>query len=173
MTTISINCIDKISLSLNEKFYFVSFYILEKYKYNNEKIKEFCINKINEMYNPKYPFYFMKIKDVIQSISCDINIIDGEINVELYPKKHLFYKLKLVGLCINPVYCLCLDTYIFSDIIDMLYLKYPVCCSGVFIYNNLKLQINESIKKCNFKINEINEIECVAGNNFNIGCSVK
>lgn len=168
MTTITINCLDKISLAFDEKNYFVSFTILEKYKYNSEKIKEFCIHKINDSYNPKYPFFFIKINDIIQSIDCSTDILNNTINVELFAKKHLLYKLKIIGLCDNPVYCLCLDTYTFIYIINMLYTKYPICYSGIFFHNNKKIEINVPIKKFNFFIDEINEINCIAGNNNNI-----
>lgn len=110
----------------------------------------------------------MKINDVIQSIGCSADIINNTINVELFAKKHLFYKLKINGLCENSVHCLCLDTYTFTYIINMLYTKYPICYSGIFIHNEKKLEINVPIKKLNFFIDEINEINCLPGNNNNI-----
>lgn len=110
----------------------------------------------------------MKINDVIQSIGCSTDILNNIINVELFAKKHLFYKLKIIGVCENPVHCLCLNTYTFRYIINMLYEKYPICYSDTFIHNEKKLEINVPINKFNFRIEEINIINCLPGNNNNI-----
>jgi hypothetical protein len=172
MTMITITCIEKISLNFHGTNSEITFGILEKYKYNNEKIKEYCINKINELYNPKYPFFFMKIADVVRTIGSNTDIIGDKINVELFTKKRLFYKLKIIGLCETPVYCLCLDTYTFTNIINMLNTKYPVCNSGEFNYNNINLQMNVPISKYELKINEINVIKYSPGNNMNVNVSI-
>ncbi len=164
MEIYNINCIDKIGLSIDGIFNQIKFKISDKY--SKEKIKILCINKINEIYNPKYPYFFVKINDIIKCIDCNIIIINNNYNIELVNNNSI-YKLKFIGLCDNPVYCLCTNTTYFCNIIRMLNVKYPICYSGIFMYNDVQLKSNTKIKDFNFKSEIINEVYCTPGNHFN------
>ncbi len=164
MEIYNINCIDKIGLSVDGILHQVKFKISDEY--SNEKIKILCVNKINEIYNPKYPYFFVRINDIIKNIDCNIVKNRDDYNVELVNNDSI-YKLKFFGLCKSPVYCLCSNTIYFSNIIKMLNVKYPICYSGIFKYNDVQLQSNIEIKHCNFKSEIMNEIYCMSSNHSN------
>ena len=164
MEIYNINCIDKIGLSIDGIFNQVKFKIYDEY--SNDKIKILCVNKINEIYNPKYPYFFIKINDIIKNIDCNIVRNRDNYNVELVANDSI-YKLKFFGLCDNPVYCLCSNTIYFSNIIKMLNIKYPICHSGIFIHSDIQLKSNMKTNHCNFKSDIINEIYCTPGNHSN------
>lgn len=159
-----IYCVDKIGLSVDGKFHQVKFEISEQI--SNERIKILCVNKINEIHNPKYPYFFIKINDIIKYIDSNIVRNGNYYNVELVSKE-LIYKLKFIGLCDKPIYCLSTNKIYFSNIIRILNYKYSMCYLGIFKYNNLHLISNMLIEDCNFKSDTINDIYCTPGNYSN------
>jgi hypothetical protein len=171
MEMLHITCIDNIGLTIDGEFHTINFELLEKNKNNHDKIKISCINKINELYNPKYPYFFMNIDDIINFIKYDIKIDKNNINVKLI-NLDAIYKLKFIGLCDNPVYCICSIQNSFRQIINKLYQRYAISYSSIFNYNNIDLNIDMIISNCNFKLTNINEIHCILSNSnkFNFFC---
>jgi hypothetical protein len=172
LNTIEIKCIDKISLTFDKNYNSVCFTIPKKYKYNKDKIKEYSINKINQCYNLQYPYYFMKISDIIKSIDCSTKIMNDKMDVDIFIKDNIIYKLKFIGLCERSVFCVVLDNYTFRNVIEIMCSKYPLCYSAIFLYNNNKIDINVPIKIFNFKNNICNEIFCEKSDCINFDCSI-
>jgi hypothetical protein len=172
MEMLHITCIDNIGLTIDGELHTIKFELLEKYKNNHDKIKISCINKINQLYNPKYPYFFMNIDDIIKFINCDINIDKNNINVKLI-NSDAIYKLKFIGLCDNPVYCICSIKNSFRQIIKKLYQRYVICYSSIFKYNDIDLNINMIMSDCDFKLVNLNEIYCILtnSNKFNFFCT--
>ena len=150
-----ITCIDKIGLTFDEKFHQINFEIPQMY--SDEKIKILCVNKYNELYSPKYPYFYVNIKDIIHCIHANITIIKNNITVELV-NKDIIFKLKFIGLCKNPVYYFCSGKKTFRQILKKLCIKYPLCHNGLFKYNDYELKIDLYIKDCNYQLDTINEI---------------
>ena len=172
MDVMSIECIDKIGLSIDEDYHQIKFEMGKKYINDHEKIKGYCLNKYNELYNPKYPYFFVKLNEILPLINCNIVIKNSIASVELDANNQI-YKLKFVGLCNNPVYCLCTNLNSFQEIIKMLYQKYSACSYVTFKFNNVELKMNTMIKNCGFNTRTINEIHCIIGNLLNMNmCGV-
>lgn len=161
METFYITCIDKIGLTFDDNFHQIKIEI--PYIYSNDKIKILCVNKYNELYNPKYPYFFVNINDIICCIDANITIVKNNIIVELVNKNPI-YKIKFINLCNLPVYCFTSGERTFRQIAKDIYHKYFLSHNTMFTYNNLELKFDTYIKDCNFNLNTINEIYHLKGN---------
>ena len=163
MEILHVTCIDNIGLTVDGEFHTINLELSEKYKNNYNKIILLSINKLNKIYNLKYPYFFMNINDIINKLNSNITIEKNSINIELV-NDDTIYKLKFIGLCDNPVYYICSNKNSFRQIIKILYQRYIMCYSSIYKYNDIEININMIIKDCNFKLNTINEINCILSN---------
>lgn len=161
-----ITCFDSVGLTIDRNFNKVQFEISERY--SNQKIKQLCVNKLNEIYNPKYPFFFINIADILDNINC---IYESEnnniINLKLIPLNPI-YKLKFIGLCNSPVYYITSGLTTFGKIVKTLFFKYVFSGNISFVFNDIQLDKNTFIKDCNFELYKINEINSIKINTNNL-----
>lgn len=157
MNYINVICYDKIGLTIDEQFHEVQFLIPCSFNYDIGKIKMLSINKINEMYNPKYPFFYSNIIKFKNIITCNIEITKNIIYAELRATEYI-YKLKILNISNEPIYYCCLGKEYIRNILEILLSKYEICNKGILKYNYRTLQPNDSINLYNLDMCKVNEI---------------
>ena len=157
MEFINIICEDNIGLTMDNKQHKITFQILKKNISNFNKIKYLCVNKLNELYNPKYPFFFVNVKNLVNHINFDIEQDANCINVKLHSNN--IYKLKFVNMSQFPIFYVCYSDELLATIINIILEKYENCVFGKFMHNDIQLKNSMKINSLNFKNNEINEIK--------------
>jgi hypothetical protein len=157
MNYINIICYDKIGLTIDNQFHEINFFIENKINFNFDKIKKICINKINEIYNPKYPYFFCNTKKLSNIIQCKTKYSQNTLFVELYALNNI-YKLKFLELSDFPIHYICSGKDLSRHILETLTSRYPICNSCILKFNNVKLNINVPIEFYDLHTNKINEL---------------
>lgn len=170
MTIINIFCEDKIGLTIDNQFHKVIIPIVKKKNYNLDNIKLYCINKLNEVYNPNYPYFFVNLNNLIDCIICKIQITNEDIKVELHLNKNI-YKLKFINIIEKPIYCICSSNEIMRNIIEQISYKYEYSAFGNFEFNNIEIKMNKQLDFYNFDTFFLNEIKYIHVKQNNIDCS--
>lgn len=153
MNFINIYCYDNIGLTIDNKIHMVSFLLPQSDRYNITKIKILCINKLNEFYNPKYPYFYCNLNNLIGEINCNIKNINDTMIVELYSIQNI-YKLKILGIKDIPIYFICKDNDLIRSIIEMIELRHSNCNFGKLYYGGIEMHIDLFIK--NYSLSLLN-----------------
>lgn len=168
---IKVICQDAIGLTIDLQLHSVEFELEAKYKYNDEKIKLFSIQKINDLYNPKYPYFFSNITEISKSIDIEITYSLDNIDVlcaKIYSKYEPIYKISIHGLSNEHVYMLGLNNTTIQSIIKKLYPKYSEVYSCIFKYLDNNIGIKLKLFSLGLKTNCVNELKCIKSNFTNI-----
>lgn len=157
MSFINIICEDKIGLTIDNIFHNITIPIPKKTFYNEDDIKIICINKLNEIYNPKYPYFFSNLKNLLKFIKCKMVTYNNDLQVELYSSKNI-YKIKLTNIASKPIYSLLFSDENFRTILKEIMPKYDLSLFGKFEYFDNIIQINKPINLYNLNLKYVNEI---------------
>lgn len=163
MRFINIFCEDKIGLTMDNIFHKITIPILQIDYNDEENIKIICINKLNEIYNPKYPYFFSNLKNLLKFIKCKIVINNDDLLVELYSPKNI-YKIKLTSVITKPIYSLLFSGEIIRTILEEIMQKYDYILFGKFEYFGNIIQINRPINLYNLDVNYVNDIKYINTN---------
>lgn len=163
MRFINIFCEDKIGLTMDNIFHKITIPILQIDYNDEENIKIICINKLNEIYNPKYPYFFSNLKNLLKFIKCKIVINNDDLLVELYSPKNI-YKIKLTSVITKPIYSLLFSGENMRTILEEIMQKYDYILFGKFEYFGNIIQINRPINLYNLDVNYVNDIKYINTN---------
>jgi hypothetical protein len=158
MSFINIICEDKIGLTIDNIFHKIIIPISKKNYYNEDNIKIICINKLNEIYNPKYPYFFSNLKNSLKFIKSKMVVNNDNLQVELYSSKNL-YKIKLTSVASKPIYSLLFSDENIRSILEEIMQKYDYILFGKFEYFGNIIQINKPISLYNLDVKYVNEIK--------------
>jgi hypothetical protein len=168
---IKIICKDNVGLTTDLEFHEIEFEIKGKFRSCADKIKLLSVQKINELFNPKYPYFFSNLKSTIKIIDIQIKYDLHDVNilrVNLHSKNNPVYKMCISGLTENPVYILGTKNNTIDSLIKILYSKYDSVYSSVFILENVQLNIKSKLEELNLIPNSINLILSTKSNLSNI-----
>jgi hypothetical protein len=152
---------DNIGLSIINDSSKMSFVINETYKNNKDKILELCINQIIKKFNPSKPYFFCDNNNIIDSSELQIDSkCDNTLTIQINPTQNSIYKLKFVGIMIEPIYYLCTSHEIFNDTYEKIVSTYKNCVDGIFTFNSKEIDLYTPLDKLKFKVGcgKINEI---------------
>lgn len=151
MASTYIICNDNIGLTFNSNSSQMTFYIPTINTKDDNKFVKACLEKINEMYNPKEPYFFCS-KDIIKNISLQNKTIrDNTIFIDFWANfTSRIYKIKIKNIIEEPIYILCSSSDLFNNVVSLIKKKYKNVSNGIFKYNNNILDVNTPLDKCNF-----------------------
>lgn len=151
MSSTYIICNDNIGLTFNSNGSQYTFYVSATNTKDDTKLLKSCLEKINEMYNPKEPYFFHS-KDIVKSIRLEIQSKQANtIFINLWSSfDYRIYKLKFKGIIDEPICFLCSSSDLVSDVISKIKKKFKIVSTGVFKYNGNILDVNAPLNKYNF-----------------------
>lgn len=171
MEILNILCCDSIGLTIDNEFHDLVISVNKMENFSFDKIKILFINKLNEIYNPKYPYFFVNIKNFINDTGYYVEYFEDNIKMTIFLQNQNVYKLKFTGITKEPIYSICLSKYPIKNVFNSIIEKYHRCYFGFFKYENYILQMDLMFNLFGLKVNDINEITYIETEHYVIDYS--